>query len=233
MAELRRNGPYVWVTWLTRLFVGENSCEWAAWFRAQHDSRSWTRVASGFDLAGWQMAHTSGINENRRSWEVLGYTVYAENQNGFSLKRKSTTLGGKPDLIARKSRSGSIIDVKTGRDGPSHVVQVMLYMYAVPRAVEPHHGVAFDGRVAYGDHEVEIPASAVDEGFIREVSESVAAGASVGAAVSGIGIGPEQAVRVSSRLPDRILCTEGSFSRESWASGIIWDCTNPKGFFVA
>ena len=148
MAELRRNGSYVWVTWLTRLLVGENSCEWAAWFRAQHESWSWTRVASGFDLVGWQLAHTSGINGNRRRWEGLGYAVYTESQNGFFLKGKSATLGGKPDLIARKGTSSTIIDVKTGRPGPSHVVQVMLYMYAVPKAIERHRGVAFDGRVA-------------------------------------------------------------------------------------
>ena len=30
MAVLRGGGPYIWVTWLTRLLVGENSCEWAA-----------------------------------------------------------------------------------------------------------------------------------------------------------------------------------------------------------
>ena len=32
MAERRRDEPYIWVTWLTRLLVGENSCEWAVWF---------------------------------------------------------------------------------------------------------------------------------------------------------------------------------------------------------
>ena len=64
-------------------------------------------------------------------------------------------------MIARKGSSGTSIDVKTGRPGPSHVVQVMLYMYAVPKAMGRHYGVDFDGRVAYGDHEVEIPASAV------------------------------------------------------------------------
>ena len=52
MAELRKHGPYIWVTWLTRLLAGENSCEWAAWFRAQHESWSWTRVPSGFGLVG-------------------------------------------------------------------------------------------------------------------------------------------------------------------------------------
>ena len=34
MALLRAGGPYIWVTWLTKLLSDENSCEWAAWFRS-------------------------------------------------------------------------------------------------------------------------------------------------------------------------------------------------------
>ena len=33
MAQRRADGPYLWVTWLTRPLVAENACEWAAWFR--------------------------------------------------------------------------------------------------------------------------------------------------------------------------------------------------------
>ena len=29
MAQLRANGPYIWVTWLPRLLSGESSYEWA------------------------------------------------------------------------------------------------------------------------------------------------------------------------------------------------------------
>ena len=170
MAERRRDGTYIWVTWLTKLLVGENSCEWASWFRAQHEGWSWTKVPSGFDLVGWQLAHTAGINSARTEWEDRGCTVFTENQNSFSLRGKTATLGGKPDLIARKGDTGTIIDVKTGKPSPSHGVQVMLYMYAVPRALGQYRGVVFDGKIAHGDHEVDIPASAVDETFIQNVS---------------------------------------------------------------
>ena len=43
-------------------------------------------------------------------------------------------------------------------------------MYAVPRAMGQHHGVAFEGVVAYGDHEVVIPAGAVNETFIGNLA---------------------------------------------------------------
>ena len=173
MAQLRRHGPYIWVTWLTRLLVGENSCEWSSWFRAQHENSSWHKMPNSFDQVKWQLAHTAAIEETRREWEGLGFTVFTENQNSFTLKGRSATLGGKPDLIARKGDSGTIIDVKTGRPSPSHGVQVMVYMYAAPRAIDGHRGVSFARSIAYSDHQVDIPASAVDETFIRNLSALV------------------------------------------------------------
>ena len=41
--------PYIWVSWLTRLLLGEASSEWAARFRAQHEGWSWSGVYSDFD----------------------------------------------------------------------------------------------------------------------------------------------------------------------------------------
>ena len=38
-----RDFPYIWATWLPRLLTGENSCEWAVWFKAHH--QDWTRRA--------------------------------------------------------------------------------------------------------------------------------------------------------------------------------------------
>ena len=85
MAVCRRDRLYIWVTWLTRLLLGENSCEWAVWFRAQHESWSWDRVDRTFD--------TEGINESCQHWEDLGYAVFTENQNSFALRGNTATLG--------------------------------------------------------------------------------------------------------------------------------------------
>ena len=51
-----RDGPYIWVTWLTKLMVGENSCEWAAWFKSHF--QGYDKVPNDFDVTAWQMAHT-------------------------------------------------------------------------------------------------------------------------------------------------------------------------------
>ena len=45
----RREHPYIWTTWLPRLLTGENSCEWAIWFKAHH--QNWAKVPSDFNQA--------------------------------------------------------------------------------------------------------------------------------------------------------------------------------------
>lgn len=59
MAQSRATGPYVRVTWLLRLLSGESSCEWASWFKTQHEGDSWARVPSNFDQADWMMNHAA------------------------------------------------------------------------------------------------------------------------------------------------------------------------------
>ena len=173
MANLRSNGPYVWVTWLPRLLSGESSCEWASWFKAQHEEDSWTLVASGFDLTKWLTDHTALLNQSREAWERRGYSVLTEEQNRFNLRGKSAVLAGKPDLIACKDDEVVVIDTKTGRSSTAHPVQVMLYMYALPKALERYRGLKLTGQVAYSDHVVDIPAEAVDETFVQRMGQLI------------------------------------------------------------
>ena len=171
MAQVRATGPYIWVTWLPRLLSGESSCEWAAWFKAQHEGSSWAKAPSDFDRAGWLMDHTALLNEQREVWEKQGCSVLTEAQNSFTLRGSSASLAGKPDLVAQRRDGVTIIDAKSGRPSPHHTIQVMIYMYALPRALERYRGLALSGQVAYPDHVVDIPAAAVDEGFHQEPGE--------------------------------------------------------------
>ena len=43
MAKPRSGGPYIWVTLLSKLLAGDESCEYAGWFKAQHEPQSWQR----------------------------------------------------------------------------------------------------------------------------------------------------------------------------------------------
>ena len=174
-----RSGPYVWVTWLSKLLVGDFSCEWAAWFKAHH--KSYERMPSDFDVTVWQMNHTALLNDVRDRLEAEGRRVFMESQNYFNLRGSSgTVLGGKPDLVTVDDEGrGRIIDIKTGQPRASDNVQVMIYMYALPH-VPQFRGMEFDGQLVYrGGHHVDIPASAVDDAFksnlfdlIRRVSDS-------------------------------------------------------------
>ena len=161
---LPRENPYIWVTWLARLLAGEASCEWASWFRSHH--QDWAKPPSDFDSTQWMLDHTALVNQARESREKLGYTVFTEGQNSFRLRGRAATLAGKPDLIAVKGGDAVIIDAKTGKPGPAHTIQVMTYMYAVPKALEQYLGTEFRGHVIYPDGNVQIPASGVDGKFI-------------------------------------------------------------------
>ena len=129
-----RASPYIWVTWLTKLLVGENSCEWAAWFRSQHETWSYEKVPSTSDATTWQLNHTALLNRIQADLESQGQAVFAENQNFFNLKGKVATLGGKPDLITVAGDTGTIYDAKTGKPSPSHHIQVMAYMSLIEKA---------------------------------------------------------------------------------------------------
>ena len=169
MAQLRATGPYLWVTWLPRLLSGESSCEWATWFKAQHEGWSWSRMPSDFDQTGWLLNHTALLNEQRQRWEQQGYTVLTEGQNSFNLRGSSAALAGKPDLVARRRDQITVIDTKTGRPTPAHTAQVLIYMYALPRALERYKGLSIAGQVAYPEHVVDIPADTVDGRFVENL----------------------------------------------------------------
>ena len=130
-------------------------------------------MPSNFDQSQWLMNHTAQLNQHRTEWERQGYTVYTEGQNGFNLRGSTATLGGKPDLIAKKRDDATIIDVKTGRFSPAHSIQVMVYQYAIPRSFSQYRGVAFSGQVAYPDHVVDIPPDAVNSEFIDRMGQLI------------------------------------------------------------
>ena len=135
----RREHPHIWAAWLPRLLTGENSCEWAIWFKAHH--QDWTKVPSDFNQAQWILNHTALLNKRKAEWELSHYNVAIEGQNSFQLRGRSATLAGKPDLITQRDGQAVIVDVKTGQDSPGHVVGVMIYLYAIPRALEQYQNL--------------------------------------------------------------------------------------------
>lgn len=168
MANLRPEGPYIWVTWLTRLLTGDNSCEWSSWFRSQHESSSWDKMPSDFDSVKWNLNHTALLNKCRDNWELDGYSVLTE--ESFTLKGNTATVAGKIDLIAEDSKGVVVIDAKTGKPSPSHGAQILIYMYALPIIFKRYKDIKITGQIAYPDHTVDIPASALTEQFVDNLT---------------------------------------------------------------
>ena len=82
-----RSGPYLWVTWLSKLLVGDFSCEWASWFKAHY--KNYERMPSDFDVTVWQMNHTALLNDVRDRLEAEGRRLFMESQNYFNLRGSS------------------------------------------------------------------------------------------------------------------------------------------------
>jgi hypothetical protein len=169
MTNLQPKLPYVWTTWLSKLLAGDNSCEWATWYKVNHGKVA-TRNNADFDA--WRIKHTALLQRTRKELEAQECRVLTEDQNWFRLTGASAVLGGKPDLISI-GEACTICDVKAGQKRSSDRLQVMIYMYAVPRAMSQYRGGQFDGLVVYEDSWEVIPADAIDATFIASLGSLI------------------------------------------------------------
>jgi hypothetical protein len=107
------------------------------------------KAPNGFDMAAWQMDHAAMLRKRASEHEMDGYKVFTKGQNMFALKGKLGTLSGKPDVVAVKGLEGWVVDTKTGSPKASDRIQVMIYMWALPKAIPAFAGVTFHGKVVY------------------------------------------------------------------------------------
>ncbi len=169
---LSRPSPYIHVSWLKKLLVGDTSCEWASWYKAHY--KDYPKMPSGFNFANWKVEHTGLLNETRRELEAQGKKVRVEAQNYFQLRgRNNVIVAGTPDLLTLPDDAPTIYDTKTGKPNHSDTAQVMIYMWALPLADPRYKGVKFDGVVKYATHEIPIPNDAIDEKFIARLKELI------------------------------------------------------------
>lgn len=163
-----RDGIYIWISWLTKLLAGENACEWAVWFKARH---SYTKLRSGFDLQKWTREHDELVRYRVRALKELGYDVFFEDQNKFSLtgSRTGATISGKPDIVAFKDGQAVLEDCKTGRKRDADHLQVGLYRLLSPHLRSFKQSAAIIGQVTYADGTVSL-----DEEIIKGLSVRLA-----------------------------------------------------------
>lgn len=164
MAEPRTN-VYIWATWLSKLMAGEVTCDFQVWFKAHH---TYNKLASGFDVAKWTMDHTRALRQLRAERIQSGERTFIENENSFRYEvRPGVWLAGKPDLVTVPPAGPTVYDVKTGQPKTSDQIQVMIYMHVLPLAITGYRGAKPSGCVAYENDRKSIPASAVDDAFVK------------------------------------------------------------------
>jgi hypothetical protein len=156
----KRSNPFTWVSWLSKLMAGEKQCEWACWFRSHY---IWEKLPSGLDLAKWTADHTQLLRARKAELEAEGFTVYAEDQNSFTLNgTDGIEVSGKPDIVAIRGEEAYVEDCKTGTPRHSDHFQVLIYMLSLPY-VEGHcKGRKLEGRLIYNNTIVDVPSSRID-----------------------------------------------------------------------
>ncbi len=162
---VKREGTYVWATWLSKLMAGDISCEWAPWFRSHY--QKYAKAPSDFDLATWQMRHTRLLRELRIEQQATAEQVLVEGQTQFYFETPQSGLvvSGKPDLLAISGKTVEVCDCKTGQPRGSDGVQIMIYMYCIPRSKPELREKTLKGQIVYADHRVDIPPSVINEEF--------------------------------------------------------------------
>ena len=166
MPALRTNGPYIHPSWLPRLLIGMDHCEFKIWFQAHHDGKTWNKVASDFDSVAYNLRHTDLMKRCAREYEERGYTVTLENQNEFRTSLAGATVSGRMDLVATRGKELVIIDAKAAKPSEAHEVQVMLYMMFFKLLDTRAQDKKVTGEVYYNpDQTVSIPAGAADQEF--------------------------------------------------------------------
>ncbi len=156
---VERKKPYIWVTWLTPLLAGEDSCEWKTWLKAHY--QGWRKMPSDFDSAKWNENHTALLNQLRDEYRAKCGTLLMEGQTKWQIEGKTAIVAGKMDLLTLNPNW--IIDAKTGKPKNSHVIQMKIYLLAVEMGALPGISGKFQAVLRYTDHEREIPS--VDDVF--------------------------------------------------------------------
>ena len=95
--------------------------------------------------------------------------MYVEGQNSFRLRGQSATLAGRPDLIVVRNDDALIIDVKAGQQQRSHFVQIMIYIYALPRALPQYQHAKLSGEVIYPTRTVRVPMGSLHTQFKKDL----------------------------------------------------------------
>lgn len=158
MAETTKRAglPEFWVTKLSALLVGEQSCRFASWIQGHYKIQK--RERDG-DIVSWKAKHTEMLNARVRQLQAEGWRCRVESQNFFKLKGNAAIVSGKPDIVASKVHLDPkgvkrqlylVSDLKSGAKLDKNTAQVTIYQNILPLAWG-RYDMELEGEVVYPD----------------------------------------------------------------------------------
>ena len=149
--------------------VEESLCPWSAWFKTHY--ANYEKTPSNPEFIKYRLDHSRMINELRNERLGKGEKVLVEDANRFSFEIKpGLTLAGKPDLIAISENKATVYECKSEAQKDSHQIQLMIYLYCLPRCLDQHKNIKLEGCLYYPNTKIEIPQSMINEGFIDHLN---------------------------------------------------------------
>ena len=140
----RRKQPFIYVTWLRNYLIGDNLCRWSIWHRIYHQYEA---AKSDFDSVHYNMEHSTFRHETQQRYIKEGYEVIPEMP--VTIYGDIAVMKGKIDLVAIREGRNLIIEVKTGKPRAADKIQLMLYIWGLPKTYSRFRGVSFDGLLVY------------------------------------------------------------------------------------
>jgi hypothetical protein len=165
MAQLRKQ-PFIYLTWLKNYLIGDDLCRWSIWHRIYYQ---YEQAKSDFDNVKYNIEHAAWVDELRKRYINEGYEVIPEVP--VYIRGRIAQLKGRVDLVALREDGNLIIEAKTGTPRQSDKVQIMLYIWALPKTQTRFQGGTFDGVLAYKSHEIEVSALEIDERFLMHFTQ--------------------------------------------------------------
>ena len=100
--------------------------------------------------------------------------IHRKDRTASNSAGSSATLAGqtRPDWSSDETAKPVIVDVKkrAASSPMAHVVQVMIYLYAMPESAGPQYRLArLAGEVVYPTHTVRVPKGALPDQFIHNL----------------------------------------------------------------
>jgi len=152
LAKTKRDKPYLWATWVSKVMAGSCLCHWSLWMKAHYkDLEIIDRVTKADDrVKDWTADHVKLLSETKVEYESKGWTCFTEDQTAFCMIGKTgISVAGKCDLVCVRGNEVIVLDVKTGKARLSDYLQVIIYLIALKYVEGPWTGKRMRGLVVY------------------------------------------------------------------------------------